>query len=92
MQVTNVRTPSGQGTRGMSWVMGMDTDTLLLCVCVASVVSNSLQPCGPQPARLLCPWDPPGKETGAGCCFLLQGVFPTQGLNLGLDSVPPGKP
>ena len=24
------------------------------------------------------------KNTGAGCHFLLQGIFPTQGLNLGL--------
>ena len=26
----------------------------------------------------------PGKNTGVGCQFLLQGIFPTQGLNLGL--------
>ena len=25
-----------------------------------------------------------GKSTGVGCHFLLQGIFPTQGLNLGL--------
>ena len=31
-------------------------------------------------ARLLCPWDFPGKNTGVGCCFLLQGIFLTQGL------------
>ena len=36
------------------------------------------------PARLLCPWDSPGKNTGVGCHFLLQGIFPTQGLNSGL--------
>ena len=24
------------------------------------------------------------QNTGVGCCFLLQGIFPTQGLNLGL--------
>ena len=29
--------------------------------------------------RLLCPWDFPGKNTGVGCHFLLQGIFPTQG-------------
>ena len=29
-----------------------------------------------QPARLLCPWDSPGKNTGVGCHFLLQGIFP----------------
>ena len=32
--------------------------------------------------RLLCPWNFPGKDTGMGCHFLLQGIFPTQGLNL----------
>ena len=28
--------------------------------------------------------DSPGKNTGVGCHALLQGIFPTQGLNLGL--------
>ena len=31
------------------------------------------------PARLLCSWGFPGKNTGVGCHFLLQGNFPTQG-------------
>ena len=31
--------------------------------------------------RLLCPWDSPGKNIGMGCHVLLQGIFPTQGLN-----------
>ena len=35
-----------------------------------------------QPARLLCPWDPPGKVIGVGCRALLQGIFPTQGLKM----------
>ena len=34
--------------------------------------------------RLLCQWDSPGQNTGVGCCFLFQGMFPTQGLNPGL--------
>ena len=34
--------------------------------------------------RLLCPWDSPGKNTGMGCYFLLQGIFLTQGSNLNL--------
>ena len=33
---------------------------------------------------LLCPWDFPAKNTGVGCHFLLQGIFPIQGSNLGL--------
>ena len=37
-----------------------------------SVVSNSSQPHGLQPTRLLCPWDFPGKSTGVGCHCLLQ--------------------
>ena len=32
-------------------------------------------------ARLLCPWNSPGKNTGVDCCALLQGIFLTQGLN-----------
>ena len=36
---------------------------------------------GMQPARLFCPWHFPGKNTGAVCHFLLQGIFPMQGFN-----------
>ena len=43
-----------------------------------------------KPARLLRPWDSPGKNTGVGCHFLLQGIFPTQGSNSHLDSLPLG--
>ena len=46
-----------------------------------SVVSNSLWPHGLLPTRLLCPWNFPGKNTGVGCHFLLQGIFLTQGSN-----------
>ena len=49
-----------------------------------SVMHNSLQPHGLQPTRLLCPWDFPGKNTGVGSYFLLQGIFPSQGSNPGL--------
>ena len=37
-----------------------------------------------QPTRLLCLWDFPRKDTGVGCHYLLQGIFPTQGSNPGL--------
>ena len=43
-----------------------------------------LWPHGLWPAGLLCPWDIPGKNPGAGCHFLLQGIFPTQESNLRL--------
>ena len=44
----------------------------------------TLQPHRLQPARLLCPWDSPVKNTGVGCHFLLQGIFQIQGWNPGL--------
>ena len=58
---------------------------LHMCVCVShSGMSNSLWLRVQKPARLLCPWDFPGKNTGVGYHFLLQGIFPTQELNPGL--------
>ena len=44
-------------------------------------MSNSLQPYGLYPIRLLCPRDFPGKNTGVGCHALLHGIPPTQGSN-----------
>ena len=49
------------------------------------------------------PWGSPGKNTGVGCRARLQGIFPTQGLNLrllcllngqvgSLSLAPPGSP
>ena len=35
-------------------------------------MSDSVRPHRRQPARLCHPWDSPGKNTGAGCHFLLQ--------------------
>ena len=37
-----------------------------------------------KPSRLFCPWNSQGKNTGVGCHFLLQRIFPTQVLNMGL--------
>ena len=44
-------------------------------------MSDILQPCGLQPAKLLCPWDFPGKNTGMGCHFLLRRILSTQESN-----------
>ena len=57
---------------------------LLVVVVFCSVVSDSLRPHGLRPARLLCPWDSPGKNTGVDCHSLFQRIFPTQGSNPGL--------
>ena len=53
---------------------------------VTQLCSALLWPHELQPIRLLCPWDFPCKNTGAGCHFLLQGIFPTQGWNTSLAS------
>ena len=61
---------------------------MYVCVCLHAcvhtlshwIMSNSLQPYGLQPARLLCSWNSPGKNTGASCHFLLQGIFPDPGI------------
>ena len=67
---------------------------------LVTLVSDSLLPRGRhglKPLRLLCPWDSPGKNSGVGCHFLLQGIFLTQELNIPTwqaDSLPselPGK-
>ena len=64
---------------------------LYICTCIHAVtlvVPDSLRPYGCQPARLLCPWDFPGMNTGVGCHALLQGIFPIQGLNSCLITSP----
>ena len=38
-----------------------------------------------------CSWDSPGTNTGVGCRALLQGTFPTQGLNPNLLRLPHGQ-
>ena len=47
-------------------------------------MSDSLPSHEQEPTRILCPQDSPGKNTGVGCHFLFQRIFPTKGLNLGL--------
>ena len=51
------------------------------CCLVAKLCPTLLQPHGLQPTRLFCLWDFPDKNTEAGCHFLFQGNFPTQGWN-----------
>ena len=50
-------------------------------MCVLSCFSRVQLFATPWAARLLCPWDFPGKNTGVGCHFLIQGIFPIQGSN-----------
>ena len=73
-------------------------------VCVLCLVSQScLTLCDPMDCNLpgfSAHGDSPGKSTGVGCHLLLQGIFPTPGIEPrsptlqadGLPSEPPGKP
>ena len=83
-------------------VMNQNLRMYVVCSVIRSCL-DSLRPHGLQPTRLLCPQDSPGKDTGVGCHFLLQGIFLTQGSSLGLLGVlywqagslfiePPGQP
>ena len=47
-----------------------------------SVVSDSRNPMD-SGSPDSSPWNSPGKNTGAGCHSLFQGIFPTQGSNPG---------
>ena len=52
-------------------------------VFISCAQSDSLPPQGLYLARLLCPWDYPGKNAGGACHFLFpgKGTFPTQRSN-----------
>ena len=69
--------------------------TLVSPLVTLSVVSDSLQSHGLQPARLLCSWNSPGKNIGVGCHFLLQRILPgikPGSLALQADSLPSEPP
>ena len=64
----------------MDFLINMYYGTNALDYCEScSVVSNSLRPHG-----LYSPRNSPGQNTGVCSLSLLQGIFPTQGLNPGL--------
>ena len=69
-----------------------------VCVCTCGCTQSCPTFATPwlQPSRCFRQWNFPGKNTGVGCHFLLQGICPTQGSNLCLlhwraDSLPLGK-
>ena len=68
------------------------TDLAFLKCVLTRFLQSSLRLKTPLPwtvaPRLLYPWDFPGKNTGVGCHFLLQGIFLTQELNPHLPNVP----
>ena len=54
---------------------------IFILLCCTKSPQSCLTLCNPMDPRLFCSWDSPGKNTGVGCYFLLQEIFPTQGLN-----------
>ena len=76
------------------WPYAMLPSFCCYCCLVTKLCLTLLRPPWTIAPRLPHPWDFPGKNTRAVCHFLLQGIFPTQGLNLCLlywqeDSLPP---
>ena len=70
------------------WRVRHDWVTFTCRLYTCNILATPWQPC-----QAPCPWDSPGKNTGVGCHFLLQGIFPTQGSDLRLlhwqtDSLP----
>ena len=57
----------------------------ILKIVVSEVKVAQLCPnlCDPMDYVLYSPWNPPGQNTGVSSLSLLQGIFPTQGLNPG---------
>ena len=62
-------------------------DKIEVRIIVCCVAQSCLTVCGPMVCSLpgsSVHGDSPGRSTGVGCHTFLQGIFPTQGLNLGL--------
>ena len=75
------------GFSPLFWWISMSSLYILYICCCSSVAKLCLALLwlhGLSPTRLLGPWDFPSKNTGMGCHFFLQGIFPTQGSSLRL--------
>ena len=70
--------------RNIIWKIASVYHTVKVKVKSLSCVRLFATPWTVEPTRLRHPWDFPGKNTGVGCHFLLQGIFTTQGSNPGL--------
>ena len=53
----------------------------VFCCCLVAQSCLTLATHRLQLARLLCPWNFPGKDTRVGCHFLFQEIFQIQGSN-----------
>ena len=81
--------PGRRGKHSCLWSSVLRWDKIYfayVCACVCAQSCPTLWPHGLQPARLLCPWDSPGKNTGVGCHFLFQGNLPDPGIKPALQA------
>ena len=62
----NVQVPEGRDSHNSAAATAAAAKLLQLC--------PTVQPHRRQPTRLRRPWGSPGKNTGVGCHFLLQGM------------------
>ena len=89
---TSSRTGRGRPHSGWPQSSAAFTRWRLLCMLSCSVMSDSLWAFVLQAARLLCPRDFSGRNTGVGCHFLLQGSSQLRGRTcvscLQADSAP----
>ena len=80
MNLVSIQTPPYLDVRHLN-VYQFGGIAVFCCALLCSVMSDFLQLHGLQPTSLFCPRSFPAKNTGVGCHFLLQGIFPTQGQN-----------
>ena len=67
--------------KSWTWLSNWTELNWCLVAYLCSTLCNSMDYSPPDSSILE---DSPGRNTGMGCHALLQGIFPTQGLNLGL--------
>ena len=83
LELTRKRNSHNQYTcQGAGCVLVVGTNEVEYACILRCCSCACLWPYGPQPTRLPCLRDSPGKNNGVGYYVLLQGIFPTQGSNL----------
>ena len=90
-------------TRESSQLLRVHVVRLKVKVLVSQLCPTLCHTTDYEPARLLCPWNSSGKNTGVGCHALPSGDFPDPGMELTslmssalaggfFTTEPPGKP
>ena len=72
--ISDIRKLESRKTNSVAQDQRENRGYIKLCL-VAKSCPTLWQLHGLELARLLCPWDFPGKNTGVGCHFVFQGIF-----------------